>query len=130
MSEAAPVSQLSNSDKAEAASKPKNRKVKTVLGLTVIDGVLQRKTPRQYVLGKGSARIQENGVCAETDPEAFFPEKGESTKEAKKVCRSCDIREDCLEIALDTKQRFGVWGGFSEPERRKIAKAVVGFAEA
>lgn len=61
-----------------------------------------------------------SGLCAETDPEAFFPEKGGSTRPAKKVCASCPVMAECLEYALRTDQRFGIWGGKSERERRKI----------
>ena len=43
---------------------------------------------------------QERALCAQTDPEAFFPEKGGSTREAKKVCLGCDVRAECLEYAL------------------------------
>ena len=65
---------------------------------------------------------QERGLCAQTDPEAFFPEKGGSTREAKKVCLTCDVRQDCLEYALENDERFGIWGGLSERERRKLKK--------
>jgi WhiB family transcriptional regulator, redox-sensing transcriptional regulator len=58
-------------------------------------------------------------LCAETDPEAFFPEKGGSTREAKKVCRRCEVRAECLEFALKNDEQFGVWGGMSERERRR-----------
>lgn len=61
-------------------------------------------------------------LCAETDPEAFFPEKGGSTREAKKVCRACPVRAECLEYALVTDQRFGIWGGLSERERRRLKR--------
>lgn len=61
-------------------------------------------------------------VCASTDPEVFFPEKGGSTREAKKVCAGCPVREQCLQWAIATGQGFGVWGGMSERERRKYAK--------
>ena len=47
---------------------------------------------------------QERALCAQTDPEAFFPEKGGSTREAKKVCLTCDVRGDCLEYALDERR--------------------------
>jgi hypothetical protein len=40
---------------------------------------------------------QERSLCAQTDPEAFFPEKGGSTREAKRVCMSCDVRSECLD---------------------------------
>ena len=56
--------------------------------------------------------------CAETDPEMFFPEKGESVRPAKRVCAGCEVRAECLQDALDRGERFGVWGGLSERERR------------
>ncbi|WP_182114236.1 MULTISPECIES: WhiB family transcriptional regulator [unclassified Actinotalea] len=68
---------------------------------------------------------QERALCAQTDPEAFFPEKGGSTREAKKVCTSCEVRAECLEYALAHDERFGIWGGLSERERRKLKKRVV-----
>ena len=68
---------------------------------------------------------QERALCAQTDPEAFFPEKGGSTREAKRVCLSCDVRGECLEYALFNDERFGIWGGLSERERRKLKKRAV-----
>jgi WhiB family transcriptional regulator, redox-sensing transcriptional regulator len=68
---------------------------------------------------------QERALCAQTDPEAFFPEKGGSTREAKRVCLSCEVRGDCLEYALLHDERFGIWGGLSERERRKLKKRAV-----
>jgi WhiB family redox-sensing transcriptional regulator len=59
------------------------------------------------------------------EPEAFFPEKGGSTREAKKVCRSCEVRAECLEYALEHDERFGIWGGLSERERRRIKRQAV-----
>ncbi|MDP9391970.1 MAG: WhiB family transcriptional regulator [Actinomycetota bacterium] len=59
-------------------------------------------------------------LCAETDPEAFFPDKGGSTREAKRVCTGCDVRAECLEFALTSDERFGIWGGLSERERRRL----------
>lgn len=61
-------------------------------------------------------------ICGETDPEAYFPEKGGSTREAKKVCRRCEVRAECLQYALETDQRFGIWGGTSERERRRLKR--------
>ncbi|WP_456912555.1 WhiB family transcriptional regulator [Geodermatophilus sp. SYSU D00703] len=61
-----------------------------------------------------------DALCAETDPEAFFPEKGGSTREAKRVCASCPVRMECLEFALGNDERFGIWGGLSERERRRL----------
>ena len=68
---------------------------------------------------------QERALCAQTDPEAFFPEKGGSTREAKKVCTGCEVRAECLEYALENDERFGIWGGLSERERRKLKRRVV-----
>jgi WhiB family redox-sensing transcriptional regulator len=65
---------------------------------------------------------QSDALCAQTDPEAFFPEKGGSTRDAKKICASCEVRARCLEYALKNDERFGIWGGLSERERRKLRK--------
>ena len=65
------------------------------------------------------------GACAETDPEIFFPEKGESNRPAKQVCRGCFVREQCLEDALERDERFGIWGGLSERERRRMKREAV-----
>jgi WhiB family transcriptional regulator, redox-sensing transcriptional regulator len=68
---------------------------------------------------------QEEALCAQTDPEAFFPEKGGSTREAKRVCGRCDVRGECLTYALTHDERFGIWGGLSERERRRLKRQVV-----
>ena len=65
---------------------------------------------------------QERALCAQTDPESFFPEKGGSTREAKRICISCDVKDDCLEYALANDERFGIWGGLSERERRRLKR--------
>jgi WhiB family transcriptional regulator, redox-sensing transcriptional regulator len=68
---------------------------------------------------------QERALCAQTDPEAFFPEKGGSTREAKRICSGCEVRAECLEYALAHDERFGIWGGLSERERRRLRRAVI-----
>ncbi|WP_368861802.1 WhiB family transcriptional regulator [Frankia gtarii] len=68
---------------------------------------------------------QERALCAQTDPEAFFPEKGGSTREAKRICSGCEVRAECLEYALENDERFGIWGGMSERERRKQRRRAV-----
>jgi WhiB family transcriptional regulator, redox-sensing transcriptional regulator len=65
---------------------------------------------------------QERALCAQTDPEAFFPEKGGSTREAKRICARCEVKADCLEFALGKEERFGIWGGLSERERRALKR--------
>ena len=68
---------------------------------------------------------QDKALCAQTDPEAFFPEKGGSTREAKRICVSCEVKQECLEYALMQDERFGIWGGLSERERRRLKRKAV-----
>lgn len=79
--------------------------------------------PGRNLPGPDEPAWQDRALCAETDPEAFFPEKGGSTQEAKRVCRGCDVRAECLEYALGNDERFGIWGGLSERERRRLKRA-------
>jgi len=65
---------------------------------------------------------QDYANCLGVDPDLFFPERGASTREAKEVCRGCVVREDCLEYALANGEKFGIWGGMSERERRRIRR--------
>jgi WhiB family redox-sensing transcriptional regulator len=65
-----------------------------------------------------------DGLCAQTDPESFFPEKGGSTREAKSICARCPVAAECLDWALEHEERFGIWGGLSERERRKVARSI------
>ena len=60
--------------------------------------------------------------CLNADPDVFFPEKGGSTREAKRICSECPVRVECLEYALEEDERFGIWGGMSERERRKLKR--------
>ena len=63
------------------------------------------------------------GVCAQVvDPELWFPEKGGSTREAKALCARCPVRPECLAYALAHDERFGVWGGASERDRRRLKR--------
>jgi WhiB family redox-sensing transcriptional regulator len=65
---------------------------------------------------------QDFANCLGVDPDLFFPERGASTREAKEVCRGCVVRDDCLEYALRNGEKFGIWGGMSERERRRIRR--------
>jgi WhiB family redox-sensing transcriptional regulator len=80
---------------------------------TVIDGAADEADAAEW---------QERALCAQTDPEAFFPEKGGSTREAKRICSGCEVRAECLEYALAHDERFGIWGGLSERERRRLRR--------
>jgi WhiB family redox-sensing transcriptional regulator len=78
--------------------------------------------PALAAAGHEDLSWQDLARCQYTDPEAFYPEKGESTRAAKAVCRACEVRAECLEYALAHGERFGVWGGYSEHERRRIRR--------
>lgn len=68
-------------------------------------------------------RWMDRGLCAEIgDPDAWFPEKGASTRTAKRVCAACDVRQQCLDYALGTGQVDGVWGGTSPEERVELRR--------
>lgn len=66
--------------------------------------------------------IAEQAVCGQVDPELWFPKKGGSTVEPKRICGGCPVREDCLTWALDNRVEWGVWGGLSNRERRKVLR--------
>lgn len=63
-----------------------------------------------------------DALCAQTDPDAYFPVKGGSTRAAKAICARCEVREQCLEWALANDERFGIYGGLSERERRQLKR--------
>jgi WhiB family redox-sensing transcriptional regulator len=69
-----------------------------------------------------SGRWQERANCLGVDPDLFFPERGASTREAKGVCKGCEVRLECLEYALAQGEKFGIWGGLSERERRRVRR--------
>ncbi|WP_318253031.1 WhiB family transcriptional regulator [Mycolicibacterium neoaurum] len=65
----------------------------------------------------------DGALCTQVDPEAFFPEKGEQSRPAKKVCQRCDVRDQCLKFAMDNDLRYGVFGGLSARDRTKLRRA-------
>ena len=60
--------------------------------------------------------------CVGENQDLFFPERGSSTVKAKAICNECPVQEECLEFAVVRKERFGIWGGKSERERRAIRR--------
>lgn len=65
----------------------------------------------------------DDACCRGIDPDLFYPERGESTAEAKAVCQGCPVRGQCLEYALTSPvEKHGVWGGLSEYERRRLRR--------
>lgn len=67
-------------------------------------------------------RFMDKGMCRGLDPDMFFPERGGPIREAKAVCQACAVRVECLEYALDRGEKFGIWGGTSERERRQLRR--------
>lgn len=64
----------------------------------------------------------EEALCAQTDPDIFYPEKGGSTAPATSVCASCSVRAECLEYAVSHDIRHGIWGGTSDNDRKRMAR--------
>jgi len=68
-------------------------------------------------------RWLEEALCAQVDPEEFFPHAGQSGAKAKSVCRACPVQGPCLEFAVTSPVVLqGIWGGHSETERRSIRR--------
>lgn len=70
-----------------------------------------------------SPAFMDLGSCRGVDPDVFFPDRGESLSPAQAICAECIVSDECLEYALANGERFGVWGGTSERERRRIRRA-------
>lgn len=68
----------------------------------------------------GELSWQVRARCRGLDPRVFFPERGATGSIARLVCTSCVVREECLEYAISHDERFGIWGGMSEHERRLL----------
>lgn len=64
----------------------------------------------------------DRALCADTDPEMFFPVPGANPNAAKRVCSACPVRTECLEYALEHDERWGVWGGLSVEERERVQR--------
>ena len=63
-------------------------------------------------------------ACLSADPDLFFPPQGGATNgaEAKQICGGCPVQAECLDYAVTTAQKYGIWGGTNERERREIRK--------
>ena len=64
----------------------------------------------------------DHGSCVGRDPDIFFPERGADTGQARAHCRACPVRSECLDYALETRQKFGVWGGLTPAQRRRLGR--------
>lgn len=67
----------------------------------------------------------DDAACRGMDPELWFPRRGEPTRPAQDVCATCPVVADCLDWALGNGEQFGIWGGTSERERRRMRRRAV-----
>ena len=67
---------------------------------------------------------QERSACYGLDPEIFFPTTEEEAGLALSYCALCTVREVCLAWALQSGERYGVWGGTTEQQRRRLIRIV------
>jgi WhiB family redox-sensing transcriptional regulator len=80
----------------------------------IIDGIgLRDLIPTPWVV---------DAACADADPSLFFVDHGKPASEAKAICAGCPVCDACLDFALQTKERFGIWGGLSERQRQAEAR--------
>lgn len=63
--------------------------------------------------------------CTETDPEIFFPLKGESAQPAKAICDQCEVRAQCLVYSMRADEEHGIWGGLNRAERIRLRGALM-----
>lgn len=73
---------------------------------------------------------QEDAACRELGSRLFFHPTGEQGPDreardaaAKEVCALCPVQRDCLRHALEVVEPFGIWGGLTEHERRRLVTA-------
>jgi WhiB family transcriptional regulator, redox-sensing transcriptional regulator len=73
-------------------------------------------------LAVGELSWQDYANCRGADADLFFPERGASTRKAKAICNACDVKAECLDFAIVQGEKFGIWGGMSERERRRVRR--------
>ena len=60
------------------------------------------------------------GACLDIEPDLFFPDPSEPATQARAACAACAVRAECLAWALRTRQDYGIWGGTTEDDRRRL----------
>jgi hypothetical protein len=111
----------SSSERLEMARRQQEYRIRT--GRTIhTEASPLRSTRRAEVMAGRPENWKEQAACRGKDPELFFVERGDDAGEAKRICRECPVRLQCLEYALTVKERYGIWGGLGEHERRRYAQ--------
>ncbi len=83
-----------------------------------------RTQPRRTKdMGNMNDKWRDDALCAQVGGDLWFPEKGGSVMDARKICAQCPVAEQCLQYALDTNQRDGIYGGTTPMQRRALRRA-------
>jgi WhiB family redox-sensing transcriptional regulator len=64
----------------------------------------------------------DSAACMDVDPDHFFSETAKSIQDAKQICSTCVVRVDCLDYALENEEQFGIWGGLTHRERKRLQR--------
>lgn len=70
----------------------------------------------------GRYQWQDDAICNQVGPDPWFIERGESARPAKAICKSCPVRQQCLDYALTERITEGIWGGLTARERRELLR--------
>lgn len=83
---------------------------------------MQSKAIVELLRAMDVPRWDEGALCAQTDPELFFPEVGQTdlVRDARNICQQCPLLAECREYAVRHGELHGIWGGTTERERRRI----------
>lgn len=63
-------------------------------------------------------------ACKDADPNMFFPTTPDGERAAMRICQGCSVAMECLEFALETRARFGIWGGQNEKQRKVLERQI------
>lgn len=66
---------------------------------------------------------QASALCVQTGGDLFFPDKGETTLPAKKICAACGVKKECKEYVARTNDQYGIWAAEASNTRRRAANA-------
>ena len=86
--------------------------------------VVERTNRTKEVGGPMAKDWRATGLCRGSNPLVFYPPSEDDTlaEEAKMICSACAVRKPCLEFALTSREKHGVWGGLTERERRRVLR--------
>ena len=76
------------------------------------------------LIAKYEGNWESHAACRDLSSSVFFPERGQSSRKAKQVCRGCEVRTECLAFALESRQKYGIWGGLTGEERKAYMRRI------